>query len=549
MMDGRIFKKISRFFALPKDEDENVKELWQWPEEEEDGSTHRVEEVDHRIQTVADWNEKEVKRRNELLDELKGAENSEDTEESGDSEKPAEDEYRDGAVEIIVQQDSMGALIMMMPPAGGGHDVTMEQVREALQEKNIVFGINEDKIRHVLEEKLYNQEFMIAEGKEPVSGRDGQIKDYFPRKAELKYASKENGDIDYKNLNLIHNVKAGQVVCEIVRPTLPQDGMDICGRTVRGKLGTMPPIPQGKNVIFNEDNTKLITSCEGNLTFRSGRFLVEKIFEVSGNVDNSIGNIDFTGSVVIRGDVYEGFEVVAKGDITVMGMVEGAKLSASGSIILQKGMRGMKSGILEAGEDITAKFLENCKLYAKRDIRADYIINSEVSCGHDLVLNGRRGAFIGGKCSVHNCMTVKEVGAASNAATSVTLGMTPQLLDEIKTSGEELEVITSRLKEIQKDIEYLSSKDKHGSITEIQKERLKALNLENPVTSMKQKKMREKTAELSRQVREVGNCRLTAGRVHPGTMLYIGDGKIYFTKREDNCFFYFRDGEIRKGMH
>lgn len=543
--DGRIFKKISRFFALPKDEDENMEELWHWPEEE---SAHREEEVDHRIQTVEDWNEKEVKRRNEFLEELNVAKSPGNTSEPGDGEKPAEEEYRDGTVDIIVQPDSMSALIMLTPPAGGGHEVTMAQVREILREKNIVFGINEDKIHNVLEEKLYYQEFLIAEGKEPVPGRDGQIKDYFPRKAELKYASKENGDIDYKNLNLIHNVKAGQVVCEIVRPTLPQDGMDICGRPVRGKLGTMPAIPQGKNVIFNEDNNKLITACEGNLTFRAGRFLVEKIFEVSGNVDNSIGNIEFTGSVVIRGDVYEGFEVVAKGDITVMGMVEGAKLSASGSIILQKGMRGMKSGILEAGEDITAKFLENCKLYAKRDIRADYIINSEVSCGHDLVLNGRRGAFIGGKCSVHNCMTVKEVGAASNATTSVTLGMTPQLLEEIKTSGEELEVITKKLKEIQKDIEYLSSKEKNGTITESQRERLKALNLENPVTSMKQKKVREKSAELSRQVREVGNCRLTAGRVHPGTVLSIGDGKIYFTKREDNCFFYFRDGEIRKGM-
>ena len=310
----------------------------------------------------------------------------------------------------------------------------------------------------------------------------------------------------------------------------------------------MPPIPQGKNVIFNEDNDKLITACEGNLTFRSGRFLVEKIFEVAGNVDNSVGNIEFTGSVVIRGDVYEGFEVTAKGDITVMGMVEGALLNATGSIILQKGMRGMKTGILEAGEDITAKFLENCKIYAKRDIRAEYIINSEVSCGHDLVLNGRRGAFIGGSCSVHNCMTVREVGAASNVTTTVTLGMTPQLTEEMKRSGEELEKLTKKLTEIQKDIAYLASKEKNGTITETQKVRLKELNLEKPVTSMKQKRLKEKTSELSKQVREVGNCRLSAGRVNPGTVLSIGDGKLYFAKREDNCYFYFRDGEIRKGM-
>lgn len=549
MGDGdHIFKKFSRFFALPKEE-EDEKQIWKWPEEEDSlDSQDREEEVDQRIKTVADWNEKEEKRRREFLESLNNVKKPEEPEEPADHEKPGEEENRDGTVDLVIQDDGMAATMMLTGPSGSGQDVTMEQVREALQAKNIVFGINEDKIHSILEERIYYQEFLIAEGKEPVAGRDGQIKDYFPRKAEMKFASKDNGDIDYKNLNLIHNVKAGQVVCEIMRPTLPQDGMDVCGRTVRGKMGTMPPIPQGKNVIFNESNDKLITACEGNLTFRSGRFLVEKIFEVAGNVDNSVGNIEFTGSVVIRGDVYEGFEVTAKGDITVMGMVEGAKLNASGSIILQKGMRGMKIGVLEAGEDITAKFLENCKIYAKRDIRAEYIINSEVSCGHDLVLNGRRGAFIGGSCSVHNCMTVREVGAASNATTTVTLGMTPQLLEEMKAASRDLDVITRKLTEIQKDIAYLTSKQKNGTLTEIQKERLKGLNLDCPVTSMKQKKLKEKTAELSRQVREVGNCRLTAGRVNPGTVLNIGDGKIYFTKREDNCFFYFRDGEIRKGM-
>ena len=70
-----------------------------------------------------------------------------------------------------------------------------------------------------------------------------------------------------------------------------------------------------------------------------------------------MGNINFTGSVVIHGDVLEGYSVKAKGDITVMGIVEGARLSAGGDILLHKGMRGMRTGVLEAEGDITAKFL------------------------------------------------------------------------------------------------------------------------------------------------------------------------------------------------
>ena len=104
--------------------------------------------------------------------------------------------------------------------------------------------------------------------------------------------------------------------------------MDVFGQPVRGRRGTMPPVPQGRNIVYSEDRDRLLAACEGNLTFRSGRFHVENVFTVSGNVDNSVGNINFTGSVVIHGDVLEGYSVKAKGDITVMGIVEGARLSA-----------------------------------------------------------------------------------------------------------------------------------------------------------------------------------------------------------------------------
>ena len=279
----------------------------------------------------------------------------------------------------------MAVSLMLIEPSGGGSDITREQIEQELEAHRIIHGIDVEKVNTIAAEKLYRQMFLIARGTPAIDGNDGRIKDYFPREAKIKYASKGNGGIDFKSMNLIHNVQKGELVCELTMPTEPQDGMDVFGQPVRGKNGTMPPIPQGKNVVYSPERDKLLTACEGNLTFRNGRFQVENVFVVSGNVDNSIGNIDFTGSVTIHGDVFEGYTVKAKGDITVMGIVEGAVLQAGGSILLHKGMRGMKSGVLEAGADITAKFLEDCTIYAQHNIQAEYIISSEVSCGHDPV--------------------------------------------------------------------------------------------------------------------------------------------------------------------
>lgn len=562
-------------------------------ETQDSGTGHDDRNGDHRVETVEDWNETEQRRKEQMERELlgeaapgtagvdgyggntdaygdgwdiSGGRNMDGGQGEGgsrnmdagqgkggealgtDGSQPREEPNQDAWVELIVSDDRMHVSMMVHSPQGSGKEMSRAMIHDALELKGICYGVDEDKIGTVVSGKQYLQMVIIAAGLPAINGEDGRIKDYFPRKAQIKYASKGNGGIDFKSMNLIHNVQKGDIVCEITMPTEPEDGVDVYGQPVRGKNGTMPPIPQGKNIVYSPERDKLLTACEGNLTFRSGRFHVENVFSVSGNVDNSVGNINFTGSVMVHGDVLEGYSVTAKGDITVMGIVEGARLKAGGDILLHKGMRGMKSGVLEAEGDITAKFLEDCNIYAKNNIQAEYIINSEVSCGHDLTLIGKRGAFIGGNCSVYNCMNVKAVGAPSHIATSVTLGLTPQLMEEMEGVGKEMLLLSRKLTELNKDISYLNNKLKEGSITPSQRDRLAKLKLEAPINTLKEKKLKQQGAELSRKLREVGKSRLTAREVYPGTVVNIGDCKMSITKKEDNCTFYYLDGEIRKGI-
>lgn len=502
--------------------------------------------MDALIETVEDWNDAEKKK------EL-GTDKPEMTAETADPEaggaqRESVQEPRDAEIEIAISEDKMSASILVNSPAGGGRDITLGDIKDLLEQMGIEYGIDEDKLKDIAENELYNQVFEFAAGTPPVDGKNGKIKDFFPRRKEVKFASKENGSIDFKSTNYIHNVKAGEVVCELTPPEPPEDGVDIFGNTVYGKAGIMPPIPQGKNVIYNEEKDKLITACEGNLSFRSGRFHVEKILNISGNVDNSVGNIDFTGSVSIKGDVLEGFTVRAKGDITVMGIVEGATLTAVGNIILYKGMRGMKTGILEAGGDITAKFLEDCRIYAKGDIQAEYIINSDVSCGNNLTLTGRRAAFIGGVCSVYNQMNVKTVGAMSQITTLVTLGVTPQLLEEVEALKKEIAEITAQLEECKKNIAYLNNRQKAGSISPKQNEKLNELKIWLPVSTMKQKKLKDQMQKLTAQLKEVKKSRLAAREIYGGTIISIGDSRLVISRKEENCSYYYADGQIKRGL-
>lgn len=534
-----IFSLFSKFLDNSRDAQEEETETEAVPQ-----PVNQKAPRDLRVEMVEDWNETERKR---IRDQEEGWAGQTGPEEHIGEPGEAE-EYRDAGLELTVSPDRMSVSVMALEPTGGGADISRTQVYEKLYQNGVIYGINEEKIDSIVAGKQYRQLFNVAEGTPPVNGNDGRIKDYFPREAQLKYASKENGGIDFKSMNLIHNVNRGELVCELTMPTEPQEGTDVFGQPVRGKNGTMPPIPQGRNVVYSPERDKLLTACEGNLTFRNGRFQVENVFSVPGNVDNSVGNIDFTGSVVIYGDVFEGFTVKAKGDIAVNGIVEGAFLKAGGSILLHKGMRGMKTGILEAGVDITAKFLEDCTIFAQNDIRAEYIINSDVSCGHDMTLIGKRGAFIGGSCAVYNFMNVKAVGSASHTATTVTLGATPQLMEEVESITRELLLTGRRQAQADQNIRYLNGKQTAGTITPRQEERLSKLKLEVPVYTLKEKRLKQRAAELSRQLREVGRARLTAGEVHPGTVICIGESRLSIVKREESCAFYYLDGEIKKGI-
>ena len=68
----------------------------------------------------------------------------------------------------------------------------------------------------------------------------------------------------------------------------------------------------------------------------------------------------------------------------------------------------MRTGVLEAEGDITAKFLEDCNIFSRNNIQAEYIINSEVSCGHDLTFIGKKRGILSAEAVLYiNCMNVK----------------------------------------------------------------------------------------------------------------------------------------------
>ena len=210
-----------------------------------------------------------------------------------------------------------------------------------------------------------------------------------------------------------------------------------------------------RSVYVSKDKLNFFSSINGQVNFADGKITILATHEVQANVDNSTGNINFIGSVYIRGNVLSGFIVEAGGDVEVFGGVEGATIKAGGDIILRRGMTGNNKGVLIAGGDIIANFIENGTIEAANDIKAESIMHSNVKCGNTLELAGRKGLLVGGVARVGREIKAKVIGSHLATRTLIEVGLDPNLRERYKVIRTEAITLEENIKKADQAINLL----------------------------------------------------------------------------------------------
>ena len=228
---------------------------------------------------------------------------------------------------FFLSSDKLYAWVVVLPPIGGGKELSRDMLYEALITNEIGFGVDTrlaDRIAH--DERRYFNLYLIAKGKPAFDGKNGNIVDNFPRVIERVLEVDEFDQVDYTALNLIYNVEKGQEICHLIKPTEGEPGRTVLDQEIPAKSGKNVPLPQGRNTEISEDGTQLLASIDGSVEFTGRSFQVKPVLEISGNVDFSTGDLDFLGDINIGGNVLSGFTVRAMGNIHIAGVVEaGAK--------------------------------------------------------------------------------------------------------------------------------------------------------------------------------------------------------------------------------
>nr|WP_314462392.1 FapA family protein [uncultured Clostridium sp.] len=374
-------------------------------------------------------------------------------------ETAGEPEPKAAQPQLLISRDCMAAWIYVIPPLNGGPDITEENLRSLLTQDRVKTGILDETVKSIAKEHIYDQVLLIARGVLARNGIDSSIRDHFERVIQLEFEEDENGSVDYKNLNNIQAVKEGEVICEITPAVPGENGMTIEGNVYPCTVkGTPIAVPAGRNTQLTEDGTLIISQKTGHVTFANGKFQVDPLLKINGNIDNSTGNLDYDGDIFISGDVRNGFSVKATGGIDIRGSVEGAEISAQGPITIASGMSGNGRGTLTSESYIKCRYLEHCTVKAGGNVYAESIINSKIQSGEDIVVTSGIGVIIGGSLLAGSNINANIIGSkVRRLITELIIANVPKNVEESSRLTREIEQLHHNLSEIRKNINYLES--------------------------------------------------------------------------------------------
>ncbi|HEY8420994.1 MAG TPA: FapA family protein [Thermoclostridium sp.] len=459
-------------------------------------------------------------------------------------------EWMDASVMVALSTDKMKAYITIKKPEEGGKPPEIQEIYDELQKNGVVYGIKDDVVRYLAQNPVYDQEVLIAEGTAPVHGEDGQIRFLIDINKEKKPIIMEDGSVNYRDLDYIVSAHKDQKICEIVPPTPGLDGKNVLGADIKAVEGKPVKIVRGSNIYTSEDNLNYYSAIDGQVKYENGKLSVFATYEVPADVDNSTGNINFIGSVFIRGNVLSGFTVEAGGDVEVFGVVEAATIKAGGNIILRRGMTGNNKGVLIAGGNIVAKYIENSTVVAANDLKAEAIMHSDVKCGNCLELGGRKGLLVGGITRVGKEIDAKVIGSYLATNTVIEVGVDPNIRERYKAVRAELTTLEENVRKTEQAIMLLQKLEAAGMLTAEKKEILDKSLRSKIFYENKLNEYREELVSLEEKLQMEGLGRIKVQNyLYNGVKISIGTASMNVKETLQYCTLYREGADIKVGAY
>jgi len=446
---------------------------------------------------------------------------------------------------IRVSRDELEAYISIIPPQNDGADLSLVDLKLSIGKSGIVFGIDNSLLASLAQNPVYDTDILIACGVGKTDGSNAELIYRIEMERRLMPKEKDDGSIDFRDLGAVQEVVKDAVLCEKIAATPGVTGTTVKGIPIAPLPGKDKAMPAGKNTVLSPDHLKLLAAVDGHISITGGKINVLDIFVVPGDVSSQTGNITFTGNVMIKGNVTQGFTVDSSGDVTVNGVVESARIKAGGNLIIRGGFRGGENGELDIKGNAACSFIEGGTLKVRGNIETSYIINSTIKCGGSIILSGK-GLIRGGSVTARESITADFIGAnVSKSITTIEVGNDPDMIERFKEIAQKLAEHEKNMRNVELAISSLLKLKQINRLTPD-----KAANLEKATLYIENMKethldLKEEHDTLKAQMAEIGYGKLHVKKTaYHGVKIIMGTETLTLQVDHSFCTFLRDDSGI-----
>ncbi|MGB6099368.1 MAG: FapA family protein, partial [Comamonas sp.] len=303
------------------------------------------------------------------------------------------------------------------------------------------------------------QPVVVAHGVPAVDGKDAEFLELIAAAPDRAPRVDADGRINYREHGgAIVLVESGALLMRREPATPGTPGVTVLGKVLAPRPGRDVPFADKLSgvALSENDPNLLVAAVTGQPVLVRAGVMVEPVLHLA-EVDIAAGNIRYDGSVHVDGDIAQGMQVQASGDVIVGGAVDGGIVQAQGSIVVKGGV--IARSRLQAECAIDVRFAEVSELRAGTVL---VIRQNALECelhALDRIRVGRevpqRGRLLGGSATAMMSIAAPYIGSADVGVTRLVLGANPVLEEQLRLTMQAQDTQQQRVPGLRKVIDHL----------------------------------------------------------------------------------------------
>jgi hypothetical protein len=340
---------------------------------------------------------------------------------------------------VAISEDGMEAALQSHTPVEGGLMVP-EEIQALLQDAGVRTGIMDDVIGRIARDGIHPPGVVVARGVQPRVGVPGRVeivclpRDHQPKKGTIL------------------SVRKGDVVGVLHPPSEGMPGSSVTGDDVPCPPGETVCLVPGLNTALGPDGTTFVSMEDGQpVQLPDGSIEVHTTVVFPHDVDHSVGDIDFCGSLLIKGGVLGEFSIKAGGSVEVLGDVQDALIESGGDVTIHRGFVGVGKGRITAGGTVRVHDVTNQTIIAGKDVHIEMAaVNSTIEAGGRVIAPG--AIITGGRLEAMLDADVCNLGDSVSTAVKVRVGRRGKTIERLVVVEKDMKAVERQVIEVKEAV-------------------------------------------------------------------------------------------------